>query len=775
MTANAAECQGRVTGQVTDEEGAPIEGASIFIVDDIANQNVIASAITGHDGSFAIEGLCGNRVLGISCLGYEMARYDVTLNDKETLDLGKCQLKASVQELQTVIVKGQPVRVKSMADGFSVNVSSIAASSNNALDLLGRLPQIAVKGNEIKVVGKEQIILWVNNVQQRVSEDQLADVLRGYDASLIKSVDVITSPPLKYDAEGTSAMIVLHMDSKFNKYSGGNIGTELMKGSRYNGRYGIYGSGVFNNDKLFVDITPSYNHNYSFMSENSTYFFDDGDSYINDTPSRGKFDYYGSYATVQYQYNSKGYVGLNCNINKRSTDNEFTSTETWYDETTFNHNAININRPRINASAYAEHSFSRRFKGWIEAAYYNYKEDTDLSFDGNDGLSQDPFMTYFSTQNLKMRGVTFSNDYSLMFDADNKYNLDFGIRAYYASTRNKRYEEQFATDEPSYNQDDYIKVKEFKLNPYISTTLRPIASLYFRLGVQLSYTDRKVHNQDMHGYPIEYTNFLPDFIASWTHGGGSRLSFIITSGCIEPKFSQINPFEWRMNQYSYAKGNLDLESESRYNYKLVYTYKGNLSISCSINRKENEIVSVNYLDGDKVYSIMENAQNTTEYVIKPSYYFDRLSWMELSAEAYWGYGVSKGLIPGVAKKATTSLWGGNLYTGFVFNKQRTFTGYVSFDYTGKQKNAISEIDPMVNLGACLSLYLLDRRLAISLAGLDLFASSYKGTSVRDGYSIKFNNKYNYPTVYFSVSYKFNNLKDSTPRRQKMMQSIDRRM
>ena len=137
--------------------------------------------------------------------------------------------------------------------------------------------------------------------------------------------------------------------------------------------------------------------------------------------------------------------------------------------------------------------------------------------------------------------------------------------------------------------------------------------------------------------------------------------------------------------------------------------------------------------------------------------------------------MSKGLIPEVERKTTSQVWGGNAFASFIFNRQRTFTGYVTCDYTGRQKTAVSTVDPMVDFGAGLSWFLLNRKLGLSLSGLNLFSSSYKGKSTREGYTITFDNKYNYPTLYLSVTYQFNNVKDSSPRRQKMVRGIEQRM
>ncbi len=80
-----------------------------------------------------------------------------------------------------------------------------------------------------------------------------------------------------------------------------------------------------------------------------------------------------------------------------------------------------------------------------------------------------------------------------------------------------------------------------------------------------------------------------------------------------------------------------------------------------------------------------------------------------------------------------------------------------------------------DFGLGVSYYLLKRRLAISLAGMNLLSSTYKEVGYREGYTITFRNKYNYPTAYLSVSYKFSNGKDqSSSRSQRATQDIERR-
>lgn len=79
------------------------------------------------------------------------------------------------------------------------------------------------------------------------------------------------------------------------------------------------------------------------------------------------------------------------------------------------------------------------------------------------------------------------------------------------------------------------------------------------------------------------------------------------------------------------------------------------------------------------------------------------------------------------------------------------------------------------VGVGTSCFLLDRRLSLSVAGINLLSSRYRGVSHHQGYIISFDNRYNYPTLYLSISYKFSNVKDaSTSHPSRATQDIERR-
>jgi hypothetical protein len=119
-------------------------------------------------------------------------------------------------------------------------------------------------------------------------------------------------------------------------------------------------------------------------------------------------------------------------------------------------------------------------------------------------------------------------------------------------------------------------------------------------------------------------------------------------------------------------------------------------------------------------------------------------------------------------------WGGNAYVEFFFTPSRTFSGYLTADFTGERRTALSNREPEYNVEAGLYCSLLQRRLTFSIAGFNLISSPYKGYSQRSNYSLSYNNRYAYPTLYVSVSYKFSNAKNSATNRRMSSEDAERR-
>lgn len=190
VIATAQTTGGAITGTIRSAEGV-LEGASVFLVKDRETQEIVQFAVSDATGHFTMRAPAGNYIFGVSYLGYAMHTEEISLTDKP-LDLGTITLETSAEELQTVVVRGQIVGVRTQPDGFTVDVREIRERSNDALDLLKHIPKVQVKGNQLGIIGKEQVLVKIGNVLQRVDASEIAGLLKGYDAGLIDRVEVIT-------------------------------------------------------------------------------------------------------------------------------------------------------------------------------------------------------------------------------------------------------------------------------------------------------------------------------------------------------------------------------------------------------------------------------------------------------------------------------------------------------------------------------------------------------------------------------------------------------
>lgn len=130
-------------------------------------QEIVQHTISGDDGKFYMKAPEGSYMLGVSFLGYKPYNEKINITTGKTY-IGSIVLEESAQELQEVVVQGKIVKVHTKPDGFIVNVKQMREKANDALYLLKYIPKIQIKAEQLKVIGKEKVLVKMGNVLQRV-------------------------------------------------------------------------------------------------------------------------------------------------------------------------------------------------------------------------------------------------------------------------------------------------------------------------------------------------------------------------------------------------------------------------------------------------------------------------------------------------------------------------------------------------------------------------------------------------------------------------------
>ncbi|MCC3156497.1 TonB-dependent receptor [Hymenobacter sp. 15J16-1T3B] len=202
---------GKLTGTVLDAASKqPVPFATVALLN--AAGKPIDGTVADDKGKFSIGGVAaGTYTVQVSFIGYKnLEKPGVSFTDAgETVNLGTITLASATQQLGEVVVQGQRSLVEEKVDRTIYNAEKDETTrGGDATDVLKRVPLLSVDldGN-VSLRGSSNIKVLINNKPSTIAASNVADALKQIPADQIKSVEVITSPSAKYDAEGSGGII----------------------------------------------------------------------------------------------------------------------------------------------------------------------------------------------------------------------------------------------------------------------------------------------------------------------------------------------------------------------------------------------------------------------------------------------------------------------------------------------------------------------------------------------------------------------------------------
>ncbi|CAG5069344.1 hypothetical protein DYBT9623_02080 [Dyadobacter sp. CECT 9623] len=252
----------KISGSVADSTSSqPIEFVSIALYNKTTNQ-AVDGTVADEKGKFSLTKIMeGEYKILVSFIGYgEKTISNIKLTKGQELDLGTIKLSSTTKTLNEVTVTGQAALIEEKVDRLVYNAEKdITAKGGDATDILRKVPLLTVDldGN-VSLRGSQNIRVLINNKPSTIIANSVADALKQIPADQIKSVEVITSPSAKYDAEGSGGII--NIITKKNSLQGLNLNVDAGVGNRgsmlsLNGGYrkgkagftiGGFGRGMYN-------------------------------------------------------------------------------------------------------------------------------------------------------------------------------------------------------------------------------------------------------------------------------------------------------------------------------------------------------------------------------------------------------------------------------------------------------------------------------------------------------------------------------------------------
>ena len=750
----------RLSGCVQDENRQPVEVANVLLKQ-AKDSTYITGMLTDTQGCFSFDQPLGEYLLHITLIGSEDLYVPVVLQGNK--NVGELTLKSSSALLDEVTVTAARPVIKRLVDRVVFDAhNTIASAGGSALDLLREVPGLQVGQNSIGIIGKGGIKVYINDRETKLSGDELIDYLRSYDASQILKVEVITTPPSKYDAAGNAGIINIRLKSRPKDYVGGTASASYSAGEKDN--YG-YGGVSLNLSKGRVSSflnggTTQGNYetrekNYRYFPQNTWNSRADYTNYMNSFYLQGGVD-----VSLERDWT----VGMQAIYNHSAPKpgNALSWTEV-YDASTavldsllYSNSDKDTSSDRLNLNFHTDKVWDDKGKKMTwDVDYLRDNRDENMGFlsktllpDGTEipGTNFD----YNYLQHRKVDVVSSALDFILPFE---KYKITAGAKVSFTNTRNGI---NYDTSDPTLVQDDYFRYKEQIYALYADYSREFSERFSMQLGLRMEHTrttgiSEAKDTEDKH----DYTRLFPTVYLLYSPTDGHALNFSFSNRISRPSQNMVNPFPFHQNKYPYACGREDLKPSYTYNAELGYTLKNNFNVSAYYSYSDDVFFQVVDLDAEtNVTSFLwENFMQTHAFGLNNSYTF-RTKWLQ----AYAQHGVSyrRTTSSAVTTSSEEKGWAydASLRNTFFFNEKKTLLATLSGSYSSRQYQGIYLMSPTYSVSAGMLYRLLDNKLNLSLNVNNLFVSHSKLETMSNGLKIIADNQFSFTSFRIGVSYTF---------------------
>lgn len=599
----------QVNGLARDENGTPLNGATVSLIKD---SSVIKLAVTRADGAYNFSGIKEGRYkIMVSYVGYKPAISAVFSLASAGITIPELKLARMPAGLNNVTVTARKPMVEVKADKTILNIEgTINAVGTNALELLRKSPGVLLdKDDNISMAGKNGVQVYVDGRPTPLSGQDLATYLKTLQSSQIESIELITNPSAKYDAAGNAGIINIKLVKNKSLGTNGsvNAGWNIATTAKYN-----TGASLNYRDKS-INIFSTYSFSYAPNEQHIS---------IYRTVLDSLFDQAGMIKDVRRSHNFK--IGADYFINKRSTIG-ITVNGVLADPTSTSNNKTYISKAgasSIDRILVADnHTGLKRHNANINLNYnYTGAKGTSLVINADRGaydLNSDQLQGnyYFDASNQPLPGTVIYHILSparidinsLKADYEKncmKGKLGFGVKTAFVKTDNdfQRYNVNGAAEDLDKDRSNHFVYRENINAGYINYN-RQYKKFMIQAGVRIENTvaegvsDGLKFNGSSYvasgsSFRRSYTDVFPGAAVTFNKNPKKQWSFTYSRRIDRPAYQDLNPFEFKLDEYTFMKGNINLRPQYTNSFGVTHTYMFKINIGLNYSHVKDMFTQI---------------------------------------------------------------------------------------------------------------------------------------------------------------------------------------
>lgn len=696
-TTSFAQAQ-QVSGIAKDANGTPLNGATISLIK-AADSSIVKLAVSKENGVYNFSNIKeGTYKVSASYVGYLpliSAAFSLAASDVTVAELKLNKIPSGLNNV-TVTARRPMVEVK--ADKTILNVEgTINSVGSNALELLRKSPGVLVdKDDNLSLAGKNGVQVYIDGRTTPLAGQDLANYLKSLQSSQIEAIELITNPSAKYDAAGNAGIINIRL--KKNK----SLGTNGSVNAGWNiGTYAKYNAGAslnYRNKNINIFSNYSYNKGPNEQQLN-----------INRTVLDSLFDQKGTIRMVNASHNFK--LGADYFVNKKNTLGVIVNgtmadpTVTNYGRTVISNTTTNT----VNRILIADNSSQmKRHNANVNLNYsYTDPKGTSLVVNADHGyydLSNDQFQPnyyYDPSGQIKLNSTIYHmlspakiNINSVKGDYEQNFmkgKLGIGGKSAYVKTDNdfQRYNVNASGEELDKDRSNHFTYTENINAGYVNYN-RPFKTFMIQGGLRVENTiSEGISNglkyngteyvSSTSSFKRSYTDFFPSAAITFNKNPMKQWGLTYSRRIDRPAYQDLNPFEFKLDEYTFQKGNINLRPQYTNSFGISHTYKYRLNATLNYSHVKDLFTQlIDTAEGSKAFISKKNlaTQDITSLNVSYPYQYKAYSLFTNVSGNYSQYRADFGS----GRKVKLNAFGFNFFAQNSLKFAKTWTAELSGFY-----------------------------------------------------------------------------------------------
>jgi hypothetical protein len=616
-----AQDKAAIKGTINDQKGVALNAVTIYLLKS-TDSSLVKAGIADEKGNYELLALSpGNYLLSFTAIGFETTFSEpFELKAGQTYQAHALQLKPKAKQLEGFTVtasKKSLMQVKPDKTVFNV-ASSISATGSNGLELLQKMPGIQIddKGN-ISMKGKRGVKIYVDGRMTQLTNEDLAAYLKSINSNDVEAIEIISSPGAKYDASGNAGVINIRLKKNSALGMNGSVTAGLVQGltpkgnasaniNYRNKKWNVFSNASFNTGKNQMDIIAprslkgiDYDQRLTIVSDTRNYSIKAGADYFIDskqtigiitTGTVSKDDWFSNSSTDFYDPNTASpttLLALNNTPRKRTNYN-----------TNLNYRYTDSSGRQLNFDAdYGK--FTGRASSFLPNYYMRKGELTSEIITLNNTPTDIDIYTAKTDVALPLA----------------KGSIGFGAKIAYVVTDNASdfFDETGGQHIPAPERSFHFRYTENVNAAYVSyqRQLNPKWSLQAGLRAEqtnskglLTRADGLV--QEDHDVQRSYLDFFPSASIAYVVDKKNTLNLSFTRRIDRPVYQDLNPFELKLDELTYLKGNSFLRPQYTNTVALSHTWNNTITTSLEYSHVKDYASEVTDTLGNVTFAQQRN-------------------------------------------------------------------------------------------------------------------------------------------------------------------------